>query len=198
MTLQLLLTIISVVIGVLLASAVVIFAYITGKASVKNQPDKALVLLNTGNNTRTFKADYIVESNRGYLYRFGKRLVAVPKQYKEVYHKGRRLIFMNRANQIVSSPFDDDSSLSEVEKASLIYELVECDIGSESVRAMRGKQTPKLLLIAAICIAVGAIAVYSIMYFQDKMNTPAPAPQEQTQQDREPEIIDNTRVIEVK
>lgn len=196
MSIQTLAIIICSLFGLALFIAVFILTFIAGKLSVKNNPTKALVLLDTGNNARSFKADIVIDGNRGTLYRWGKRLAVLPKSYREIYYKGRRLIFLNRANQVIATPFDRDIELDSTERSELLYELVSSDIGAEGIRAIQSaKATPKILIIIVIAFIVGAVAVLGYNYFSENFKATSPKPPVTQQQ---APVENNQKVIEVK
>lgn len=186
MSMQTLAIIICCLFGVVLFAGVFILTYISGKLSVKNNPNKALVLLDTGSNIRTFKADIVARGGKGALYKFGEKITMLPKTYAEKYYKGRRLVFLNTANQLVSTPFGDDIALAKEERENLIYELVESKIGADSIRALKGKSTKGILLIAVIAFIVGCVIMFGFNYMQDLSKAQQPTPPNQTQQPQAP------------
>ena len=70
----------------------------------------------------------------------------MPKKYEENYYNNKRLIFLSKIGQLVSSPFQNDIDLAPSEREDLIYELIESHIGSDGMRALKGKSSINIIL----------------------------------------------------
>lgn len=167
---QALALIILVILGLILTFGIFFFVFLLGKRSVKNNPEKGLVFVKTGLQLLPpFKAKLVEKTKKGFLYLYDRnKFIMIPSKYKEVYFRGRLIIFVNKIGQLISSPFDDDEVLSENEKSSLIYELVSSRIGSQSIQALQGKAA-NIIMIAIIAFFIGAVIIYGFLKYQDTM-----------------------------
>jgi hypothetical protein len=159
--------------SLLFVSTAFLLVFLLGRKTVKNNIKNAIVLVKLGNDLQGFKGKlHGNPSKLGYRYNYNdnKNIVLVPKKYKELYHKNRRMIFLNGIGELVSVPFDDKEKLSDKERNELIYELLESHIGSDIVRAMNGKTTMNIWIIAVIAFIVGVVLVFGFNFVKDNMN----------------------------
>lgn len=178
MNMQTLLIIVLVFWGLLLISSIFLFVFLMGKRSVRNNPEKGLVFAKVGLHLEPpIKARLAQSSKKGRLYFYANKQIMIPSEYKEVYYKGKLVIFVNKIGQLVASPFDDDVKIDEAEKESLIYDLVSSKIGSQSIQALQGKSA-NIIIVAIIAFLIGALAVYGIFKYQDVVNAKSPAAQQ--------------------
>lgn len=154
--------------GFILLAALMLILFLLGKHTVKNNPNKAMILILNGNNVDDiFQGKLHTKTKKGYSYKYNNgKSILVPKEYKEVYCKNKRLLFLNHMGQLIASPFDRDIELSPDEKDGLITDLLESHIGSDSIRALRGKGALGTVLVAIIAFILGAVIVFGFTQFQ--------------------------------
>lgn len=171
MTLHTLLLIILWFIIAVLFIAIIVLTFIWGRSTIKDDSSKALVLVKTGSHiSQVIKAKVSERSNKGHSFMYKNKVVFVPATYEEIYIRNKRMIFINRAGQLIASPFSNDISLSTDERDSLIYELVSSHIGADAVRNMKGKTSTNIIVIAIVAFIVGALVVYGFNYYQDTVS----------------------------
>lgn len=169
--------------SVLVVFGILLSLFLFGRSTVKNNPNKAIVLVKNGNETKAYKGKLSEKpSNKGSRYTYDNRTVLVPASYGEVYHKNKRLIFINRLGQLIASPLENDIELSPDERDLLIYELVESNIGANIVHAIKGGKTMNVIIIGVIAFIIGILAVIGYNYMSKAMNKPASTPQQNTEQ----------------
>jgi len=170
MTVQILLGLIIAFFTLAFVGAFAIGIYFLGKHSAKDNPQKGVVFIKTGNHISGIKAKLIRKTSKGSSYLYGKNsAVIVPKKYHDIYFKNMRMIFVKHINQLISSPFDDDEPLIDSEKADLIYDVVSSQIGYDAVKAVKGKSQFNIILVAIIAFIIGVVVVIGFNSFQDTM-----------------------------
>lgn len=154
--------------GLVLSFGIFLLVFLWGRKSVRNNPNKGLVFVKTGLQLLPpFKAIRDESCNKGSLFLYGnKQKVIVPVTYHETFFRGRRVIFVNRKHQLISSPFDDDVRIDESEKETLIYKLLESKIGSQSIEALQGKSY-NVIVIAIVAFIIGAALAFVAFRYQD-------------------------------
>lgn len=184
MTLQILVQIILWFFGIALLFGVILITFLFGKASIKDKPYQGAVFIKTGLHiSKPIKAQRGDISSKGSFFMYGKKgLVLVPKSYKENYYCNRRIIFVSHTGQLIASPFQDDITLSSDEKNDLIYELCASHIGSDGMRAMRGKSQVSIMIIAVIAFIIGVSAILGFNAFQEQMAKRQVNPPQQQQE----------------
>lgn len=190
MTLQtLLLILLWSLIGVLLI-ATLILAFIYGRSTIKDHPNKALILMKTGRHiSKPFKAKLVVSSKKGTAYKYDsvKKVVIIPVDYDDVFYRGLRLVFVNRIGQLIASPFDKEDKkvfdkMSDVEREDLIYDIIESKVGADGMKALKGTKTANIIIIAIVAFIVGGAAVFLFNQFQDIQKQNQATQQQQQQQ----------------
>ena len=168
MTLQSLVLIFLWSFGALLLCASFLVWYLLGRHSIRDNPNKALVYVKTGKHISKPLNGKIdgKPTNKGSKYTYGKNIVFVPARYGDYFHRSKRMLFVSHLGQLVASPFSDDIELSGDEKNELIYGLVESHIGADAMRAIKGKSTINILIVAIIAFAIGAIIVFGVTQYQ--------------------------------
>ena len=168
MTLQLLVLIFLWSFGVLLLCATFLTLYLLGRHSIRDNPNKALVFIKTGKHvSRPVRASLSGKpSKTGSRFKYGKNIVFVPTKYDDYFHCCRRMIFVSHVGQLIASPFGNDVELSSDERNELIYELCESHIGSDAMKAIRGKSATNIIVVAIIAFAIGAIIVFGVTQYQ--------------------------------
>lgn len=165
MNVHTLLTIILVFFGIIFTATAFILTIILSRKSVKNNPKKATILIKNGAETIGYKGTFSGLCDKGYRYNYDKdKFVAVPIRYEPIFHRNRRLLFLNNINQVIVNPFGKDVELNPDEKSDLLYALVSGQIGAEAVKAIRGKTTVNIWVIAIIAFVIGAIAILGYNY----------------------------------
>lgn len=187
MTVYDLLLIILWILVAILCITVLVLTFFYGRYTVKDNPDKAYIFRKTGRHvSKPFRAKRMGKPSRlGTKYKYGNSFVTVPNTYADVYINQRRMIFVNNIGQIIASPFDTDIELSDKEKEDLLYEMVESHIGSDAMKAIKGKNTMPIIVIIIIAFIIGILAVYGYNYIQDAMVQR----QAQSQQQQQPPKI---------
>ena len=173
-----------ILLGLTLLIGSYVLAYTIARKRVKNDSSKATILVKNGLETEAKKGQLSGIGKRGTKYFYGgKKVLFVPSSYQEVYHKNRRLLFIQRFGQLIASPFDNDIPLSDSEKEDLIYELTSGHIGADGLRAIKGKSSANVILIAIIAFIIGAVMVYGVVSYQDVIAKQQIQQQTQQQQD---------------
>lgn len=159
-----------VILGIVWVGAAFFIIFRIGKFTVKNNPDRALIYIKNGLNIdKVFKGKMHQETNEGYSYAYNNgNIIIVPKSYKEVYFKNNRMIFASEIGQIIATPFENDITLDEKEKASLIYAICSSHVGSDGIKALRGRPAKlSIIMVAVIAFIVGAVATVGFNKFQE-------------------------------
>ena len=167
MNLQTLLVLLAILFGLIFIFGSYILTYTIARKRVKNDASKATILVKNGLETIAKKAQLKGVNNKGVSYIYEHKVLFVPNSYQHVYHKNRRLLFVTHLGQQIASPFASDTPLSDTEKSDLIYELTAGTIGADGLRAIKGKSSTNVILVAIIAFVIGAIAVYGILNYQD-------------------------------
>lgn len=177
MAMQTLAIIILCFIGLCLLIALFIFVFFWGKHTVRDNPNKAAIFIKTGQHlSKPYKGNLIAENKQGFLFSFENDFVMVPRSYEMDYHKGKRLIFIDAKARLIACPFNNDTSLDDNDKGTLIYELVASKIGADGMKALRGKPTMNIIVIAIIAFIIGGAIVGFYNYAQQKQSIPQSAP----------------------
>lgn len=192
MTYQVLAILLLVFIGIAFISGLVFAIFYIGRKSVQDNPDKAIVLKKTGQHITPYKGVKTAKSRSGISFKYDKKIVLIPNAYHETYILNKRIIFVNKDNQIIASPFDDDVSISSSEKNDLIYELIESHIGADGMRALRGNNMPSVILVGVLAFAIGVVVCFGFLNFQDSMKDKQTGTQQTQEQPAiKPAIPDN-------
>ncbi len=148
--------------------ALIIITFVLGRHSIKDNPTKAYIFRKTGRHiSKPIKGEMIGKPvSRGSKFKYGKHIVLVPISYADNYFCQRRMIFINRAGQVIASPFTDDTKLADKENEELIYEVIEGHIGSDAIKALKGKNVVPSLLIIIIAFAMGILALTAFNYIR--------------------------------
>lgn len=177
---------------------IIIIAYFFGRRSIKDDLHNALILVRIGHQIRGFKGTMKAIYKSSIRYSYDKNLLTlVPQKYGEVYHRQRRLIFLNKLGQLISSPFDNDERLTDNEREDVIYEALESHMATDAIKAIQGKKTFNFIIIAVVAFIIGAVAVFGFYQFQGVMKQN----QQQTQsiqQQSQPTKTNQQQPIEVK
>ena len=182
MTLQDLIWVIIWLFIVITISAIIIITYLLGRLSIKDKPNEAFVFIKTGSHFRKpIKGKLSEVTNRGSSFMYSKGVVFVPSSYEENYYCNKRMIFVNHKGQLIASPVVDDVLLSDTEKESLIYELCASHVGADGMRALKGKDTMNILIVATVAFFIGIAVVVGFNVFQEQMNKRQATPQQQTE-----------------
>lgn len=189
-SIQTILNILITAFAVIVFAATIILTYVLTKRNIRNDINKCTVLANIGGDIIPIKGKLKQVVKKGFRYNYGRWFILVPRRYKEEYVNHRRLIFVGKTGQLISSPFDKDIPLAEDERNDLIYEIVESAIGNDAVKAAKSSsKAVNIVMIIVIAFIVGLIAIVGYNMMQGQI-TPA-----QTSTIEQP--IDNTP-IEVK
>lgn len=154
--------------AIVLLFGLILIIFLLGRRSVKDDSTKALIFINNNGHISRPKRGYLVETVReGSLFKYGHKQVIVPSQYKETYISGRRAIFISQAGQLTASPFDTDVSLTDSEKETLIYKLLEANIGGNAIKAIHGKPLQlNVVIVAIVALVIGIVITYGFIQFQ--------------------------------
>lgn len=116
----------------------------------KNNPNKCFVFVPLID--RPYKGKLHSTSAEGsiYLYNKNRKTVIVPKSYPIIFHWYKRMIYLNNINQLIPEP--QGKSISNQAKNDLIRELVTSHIGSDAIRAIKGKQNAFMIIIIAVIV----------------------------------------------
>lgn len=166
----------------LIVAGIILVTFLFGRRSIRDKPNEAVVFVKTGLHIqKPFKAKLSITSNKGQAFVYGNNKITFnPIKYKEHYFCERRMIFITHAGQLVASPFSDDIALSETEKEDLIYEMCASHVGADGMRALKGKSTTSILIIALVAFVIGIAAVIGFNAFQGQMaKQQAPSSQQQ-------------------
>lgn len=159
---------------VLISGYVLIYFY--GKWKVKNDFNKAMIFVKNGKEIcKPLKGKLAGKTKAGYRYDYKNNTVFVPRDYEEHYYRNHRAIYVNRIGQLIASPFDKDVQLSDNEKNDLIYELTASSIGSDAIKALKGKFSFNVILVAGIAFVIGVAVVFGYQYMQKATTTQQPA-----------------------
>lgn len=190
----------------LIGISIIVFNF--GRRSMKNNPDKGLILMLNGDQLDPIKAkrNKIAEKSIEYIYHKTKR-VLVPKKFRTIYVKARRAIFIDHIGQIISSPFESagdkplngiitttdeqGNKITESEKTDLIYDFLESNVGDGAISAIKGKVgTGSVVVIAIVAFIIGIGSMFAFQQFQNTMKQQAAVrAQQQQQQEQPPENI---------
>lgn len=165
-----------------------IIVFFWGRRTIKDNPDKALILILTGKHIdNVFKGELHVRNNKGISFKYNtNKFIFVPNKYEEIYHRNRRLLHLNKAGQLIASPFANEIEISTDEKSTLIYELCASHIGADGMKALKGMASFKLsiIIIAIIAFIIGGIAVYGYNQYQIRQTQQQIQPAQPTQQQK--------------
>jgi len=150
--------------------AAFILTFFYGRSTIKDNPNKALIYVKTGKHIQKPMKGVLANkpSQKGCIYNYKDGKVFVPFTYGDYYINNRRMIFIDHIGQLVASPFGKDIALVSDEKEELIYELVASHIGADSVKALKGKQTMPIIIIAAAAFIIGIIVVFGYNYISEQ------------------------------
>jgi len=181
MTLHTLLIIILWFFAIVLFAGTMLVVFLIGRGTVKNNPKKAYIFIKNGLNVEPpIKGSLSGKpTKKGHKYIYNGGFVMVPSKYKQVFYKNRRMLFIDKLGQLIALPFDNDTVLDNIQSEELILELIGSHIGSDAIRALRGKQTTSIIIVALIAFALGAIIVFGATQY---MKTRTPVKQTTTTQ----------------
>ena len=176
MTIQTLVLIILILFGIVLFGGLIFVIYLLGKRSIKNNPNKALIFIKNGNNVeKPLKGCFHEESKEGVSYKYGNgKTILIPISYGEVYCMNKRMVFINHIGQLIALPFDKDTHIGSIKSANLIYEICASHVGADGMRALKGKSTASIILVALVAFALGAVIVFVTTQFMDMQQTKQP------------------------
>lgn len=185
MTLQTLVWIIIWLFILVLVAGIVLVTFLFGRISVKDKPNEAAIFIKTGLHIQkpiVGKSSNTSRNGSSFMYSKNK-VVFIPTTYKENYYHNRRMVFINHKGQLIASPIVDDVTLSETEKEDLIYEMCASHIGADGMRALKGKSTASIIIVAFAAFVIGIAVVISYNAFQEQAaKRQANAPQQQIEQ----------------
>ena len=164
------------VLGFILLFGLLLVVFLFGRMSLSDKLNKGWIFLNNSGRMATPKRAIKIDSvKRGALYSYGKSFIILPTKYKKIFWKGRVLIFANRENQLIASPFDKDILPTISEREALIYDVLESNVGSSAIKAIKSKKNMAInVIIAGVAFALGAILTYGFVSFQDAQKNVAP------------------------
>ena len=179
MTLQTLVWIIIWFFALLFIAGTILITFFLGRFSVKDKPNEAAIFVKTGLHIQKpvkGKLQHTGKNGISFIYSKNK-IVFVPSTYKENYYHNRRIIFVNHKGQLIASPIIGDVAFSDTEKEDLIYEMCSTHIGADGMKALKGKSTPQVIIIALVAFVIGVAAILGFNAFQDQIakrqnNTP--------------------------
>jgi len=194
MTLQTMIIILLWFFAIVFLAGLLLIIYLLGRHSIKDNPNQALVFVKTGSSVgKPYKALLYETSKKGCCYRFkyNNRFIFVPTEYEEIYYCNKRMVFISKQGQIVASPFTTDVQLKDEASENLIYELCASHVGADGMRALKGKNTTSVILVAVIALIIGIIGTFGFIQLQAVM-----AKQQAIQQ--QPKIQQLPPPVEVK
>lgn len=148
-----------------------ILTYFYGRSTVKDNPSRAMIFIKTGKHISKPIRGFLTgkSSQKGCRYNYKDSTIFIPASYGDYFYNNKRMLFINHIGQLVASPFGDDIPLSDTEKEELIYEFVSSHIGADAVKALKGKQTVPIIIVAIVAFIIGIVAVFGYMYMSDMM-----------------------------
>src|SRR3972149_7995663 len=161
----LLITIVSIISFITLA----LLGFILGRISVKDNATEARIFIKTGLHiNKPVKGKISAISHNGISFKYNRKgIIFVPTSYKEHFYCGKRILFLSRKGVLIASPFEDDIALSNDERESLIYELCASHIGADGMRALKGKGSISIIIIALVAFIIGVSSVIGFNAFQN-------------------------------
>lgn len=147
----------------------------------KNNPEKARIYVEGID--RPYEATLAYSSQNGdcYTYQKNQTFVFVPRAYKVDFHYYKRTIYLDRLGALIAIPQGDGKPLGNSAKEELIKELNQSHIGSEAIKAIKGKSTfgmTIILIILAVALIAGAIGyAISMSVNKTKVNQPTQSQQ---------------------
>lgn len=197
---QTLLTIILVFFSVALFTGLLLIVFLIGRNSVKDNLGKALIFITTGQRLhKPIKGKVLETEKEGSLIQYGKNIVALPRQYKEIFYKGRMIVFVTKIGQVIASPFDDDKALTPSQKERLLYEVIESHLTALAVKAIKGRVSKSgAFIIALIAFFVGVLFALGGNAINDNIQKQKQAQIEAQQQEKPTESEPDNFKIEVK
>lgn len=183
MTLHTLIIIICAVWGFILFGGLLFVTFILGRSTKKNNPNKAYIFIKNGLNVeKPLKGQLHEIVKTGISYKYGEnKTIIVPKKYGEAYYCNRRMLLINHIGQLIALPFKGDNELTDDEKVNLIYAICESHVGSDGMKALKGKSQVNIIVVAVISVIIGAILCFGIIQFQKNMATNQTTTQQQMQ-----------------
>lgn len=170
MTVQTLLFTLIISFAIVWFIALIILVYVYGRISVKDNQNEAFVFVKTGLHMNPPRKAKLVEKiGKGTSFIYKGKVIIIPRSYSEVYYKQRRVVFINATGRIIPCPFDTDTIPVKEDMESLIYELTASHIGADGMRALKGKGTPQIILVAVIAFILGAVGVIGFNYIGEEM-----------------------------
>jgi len=175
---------------VLFTIAAFILTFFYGRSTIKDNPKKALIFIKTGKHiSKPIKGTLAGKPNQtGCRFNYSNKTIFVSNKYGDYYYNNKRMLFLNHFGQLVAMPFSEDISLTNDEKAELIYELCASHIGADSMKALKGKQSFNVIIIGVVAFILGVIAVFGYNYISDAIAQQQVTQQPAKQQQRQPAI----------
>lgn len=172
--------------------------YLLGRKSAKDDLNKCWVFITNSDRTNKPIKGWLQQSTKqGRQYKYGNNTVMYPNKYKRIFYNNGLEIRLSRLGQVIANqPIVNEPELTDSEKSKLIYKIIEANIGTGVVEAVKSKKTPvNAIIIAVIALAIGAVVMFGYNQFQanQKARLQQPVTQQQQQQ---PE--NNNYQIEVK
>ena len=168
MTIQVLINILLISFAVIMFFGILILVYILGKVSIKDNPKKGYVFVKTGSHVnKPFKAEIHKRARTGESFKYGDSVVIIPKIYQRLYYRNRRMIFVEHLGQLIASPFENEVPISPKDAEDLIYDICESHVGSDGMRALKGKSAINIVIVGVIAFVVGAALVFGFVKFQE-------------------------------
>lgn len=177
-------------IGIGVISGALLF-YFLGKSAQRENINRCSIDIDCGSQVVTRKGKCIHTSVEGkkYQYRYNGAIheILVPDTYKPRYRQARRLLAMNSSGSLVALPFEQSEKLSKSEREDLIKEITMSQLLAQAVKAMRGKITSSILIIAVIiALLIGIAGTYMFVKNQQKNQTTKTTQTTQTTQPTQP------------
>lgn len=154
--------------GVILTAVLFLTVYIVGRNSIKDNPDKAYIFTLHGKRLSRPKRGNLIEENKdGFMFKYGKRITMIPRKYMEIFHRGRRAVFLAEKGAIIGSPLVNENRLTPSEREFLLYSLIDSYLTGNAIKEIKGKASKvSLTIIAVIAFFFGAIVTYGFISFQ--------------------------------
>lgn len=182
MTIQTFYLIIGLLLGIPFIVGIFIVVFQLGKRTVWNNDKKAYVFKDTGTEYILYKGTRPENpTDKGSIYYYSDTFILVPQKYTKKYIKSKLAIFIDSAGSLISAPTHNDKKLLPNEKEDLLYSIIEANIGSNAVKALKGVQKGSVILIAIIAFVVGAVAVLGFNYIKEQYSQQQQPVKQQTQ-----------------
>lgn len=172
MTYQTLVIILWVILGLFICAllfALGLLIYQLGKKSTIENPDNAVVFNVNGQHLeKPIRATVHIRTAKTIVYKYGKRFIAVPRIFKTIYYQGKRLIFANNY-KLISINLDNDKSLEDSEKETLLQEMLKADIGGGAIRAIQSTKFALNIITIIVAFIVGIVVTFGFIKIQEQI-----------------------------